>query len=36
MLTIVCPHCGARPVEEFRYGGEWPEPPASADRRRRS
>ena len=29
MLTIVCPHCGARPVEEFRFGGEWPEPPAS-------
>lgn len=29
MLTIPCPICGPRPVEEFRFGGEWPEPPAS-------
>ena len=28
MLTIVCPHCGPRPVEEFRFGGEIPSPPA--------
>ena len=28
MLTIVCPNCGPRPVEEFRFGGELPEPPA--------
>ena len=24
MLTIVCPNCGPRPVEEFRFGGELP------------
>jgi heterotetrameric sarcosine oxidase delta subunit len=24
MLWITCPNCGARPVEEFRYGGELP------------
>jgi heterotetrameric sarcosine oxidase delta subunit len=29
MLTIVCPHCGPRPVEEFRFGGELPEPPST-------
>ena len=28
MLIIDCPNCGARPVEEFRFGGELPEPPA--------
>ena len=28
MLTIVCPNCGPRPVEEFRFGGELPEPPS--------
>lgn len=28
MLMIPCPHCGPRPVEEFRFGGELPEPPA--------
>ena len=28
MLTIVCPHCGPRAVEEFRFGGEIPDPPA--------
>jgi heterotetrameric sarcosine oxidase delta subunit len=28
MLEIRCPHCGVRPVEEFRFGGEWPSPPA--------
>jgi sarcosine oxidase subunit delta len=28
MLTIICPHCGPRAVEEFRFGGELPEPPA--------
>lgn len=22
MLLITCPHCGARPEVEFRYGGE--------------
>lgn len=22
MLLIECPHCGARPENEFRYGGE--------------
>ena len=21
-MLIPCPHCGARPVQEFRYGGE--------------
>jgi sarcosine oxidase, subunit delta len=26
---MLSPHCGPRPVEEFRFGGEWPEPPAS-------
>ena len=28
MLWIPCPRCGARPFEEFRYGGEppgWPD-----------
>jgi heterotetrameric sarcosine oxidase delta subunit len=29
VLTVVCPNCGARPVEEFRFGGELPNPPAS-------
>jgi heterotetrameric sarcosine oxidase delta subunit len=29
MLTIPCPHCGPRPVEEFRFGGEDPEAPAT-------
>lgn len=28
MLTVICPNCGSRPVEEFRFGGELPEPPA--------
>lgn len=28
MLVVACPHCGPRPVEEFRYGGELPQPPA--------
>ena len=27
MLIITCPHCGPRPVEEFRFGGEIPAPP---------
>ncbi|MGZ7023290.1 MAG: sarcosine oxidase subunit delta, partial [Ilumatobacteraceae bacterium] len=27
MLTIVCPNCGPRAVEEFRFGGELPQPP---------
>jgi sarcosine oxidase subunit delta len=29
VLTITCPNCGPRPVEEFRFGGELPDPPAS-------
>ena len=29
MLTITCPNCGPRPVEEFRFGGELPQPPAN-------
>lgn len=29
MLTVTCPNCGPRPVEEFRFGGELPQPPAS-------
>lgn len=29
MLIVDCPNCGSRPVEEFRFGGELPEPPAS-------
>jgi sarcosine oxidase, subunit delta len=29
MLIVHCPNCGARPVEEFRFGGEIPQPPAS-------
>ena len=29
MLTIHCPHCGPRHVEEFRFGGELPGPPAT-------
>lgn len=24
MLWIMCPNCGERPSEEFRYGGEMP------------
>jgi heterotetrameric sarcosine oxidase delta subunit len=28
MLVILCPNCGPRHVEEFRFGGELPEPPA--------
>ena len=24
MLWLTCPTCGARPVEEFRFGGELP------------
>ncbi len=27
MLTIPCPTCGPRPVEEFRFGGEPPDAP---------
>ncbi|MFM7536992.1 MAG: sarcosine oxidase subunit delta [Acidimicrobiales bacterium] len=27
MIRIDCPNCGARPVEEFRYGGEPPSVP---------
>lgn len=27
MLTLICPNCGPRPVEEFRFGGELPQPP---------
>jgi sarcosine oxidase subunit delta len=27
MLTLTCPNCGPRPVEEFRFGGELPTPP---------
>ena len=27
MLWITCPHCGARPVEEYRFGGELPTVP---------
>ncbi len=27
MLWITCPQCGARPAEEFRYGGELPTVP---------
>jgi heterotetrameric sarcosine oxidase delta subunit len=23
-LLLSCPHCGRRPVQEFRYGGEAP------------
>lgn len=31
-LLIPCPHCGRRPVQEFRYGGEAPaRRPASDD-----
>ncbi len=29
MLIVTCPNCGPRPVEEFRFGGEIPQPPAS-------
>jgi heterotetrameric sarcosine oxidase delta subunit len=29
VLIIPCPHCGPRPVEEYRFGGELPEPPES-------
>ena len=35
MLLITCPHCGARPEIEFRYGGEAhvarPDPEAADD-----
>ena len=27
MLWITCPTCGARPVEEYRFGGELPSVP---------
>ena len=27
MLWITCPNCGARPVEEYRFGGELPSIP---------
>jgi len=27
MLWITCPICGARPVDEYRYGGELPTVP---------
>jgi sarcosine oxidase, subunit delta len=27
MLWITCPTCGARPVEEYRFGGELPTVP---------
>lgn len=27
MLWITCPNCGARPVEEYRFGGELPTVP---------
>ena len=27
MLWITCPVCGARPVEEYRFGGEIPNVP---------
>jgi len=27
MLWIPCPTCGARPVEEYRFGGELPSVP---------
>ena len=29
MLIVTCPNCGPRPVEEFRFGGEIPQPPDS-------
>ena len=29
MLWITCPTCGARPVEEYRFGGEQPTVPDS-------
>lgn len=34
MILISCPNCGARNVQEFRYGGEVnprPSPPPAAD-----
>ncbi|MBI5087822.1 MAG: sarcosine oxidase subunit delta [Actinobacteria bacterium] len=31
MLIVVCPNCGPRPVEEFRFGGELPNPPAALE-----
>ena len=27
MLWLTCPHCGGRPIEEFRFGGELPHVP---------
>jgi heterotetrameric sarcosine oxidase delta subunit len=29
MLWVTCPHCGARPYEEFRYGSVFPVTPDS-------
>ena len=29
MLWLTCPHCGERPVGEFRFGGELPQVPDS-------
>ncbi|MEW5726039.1 MAG: sarcosine oxidase subunit delta [Thermodesulfobacteriota bacterium] len=32
MFSLPCPHCGLRPVAEFKYGGPVrPEPPSGAD-----
>lgn len=28
-MNIPCPNCGARPIEEFHFGGEIPAVPAS-------
>ena len=29
MLWIMCPCCGLRPVDEYRFGGEMPDVPES-------
>lgn len=31
MMILECPNCGARNVQEFRYGGEYNPRPADAD-----
>ena len=31
MAEIICPNCGARPIDEYRFGGEFPSVPDSVN-----